>query len=74
MPTIDTSQDAQLHDVEERLARKFAASASAEQVHESVQRAYNSFEGAHIRSYIPVLVAKMATGELHTAVRELART
>jgi hypothetical protein len=72
MTATRTDEGSQLDSVEERLGRSFGDSASPQAVHASVQRAYDSFEGAHIRTYIPVMVARMAAGELRAAVRARA--
>jgi hypothetical protein len=69
VPTVNTVEDPQLKALEQRLALKFSDSVTPQDLHEHVQRAYDSFSGAHIRSYIPVLVTKMVTGELRTAGR-----
>jgi hypothetical protein len=64
MSVIQPDEDPQLRAVEERLASSFANRVSPQQVHGSVQRAYASLAGARIRTYVPVLVAKIAADEL----------
>jgi hypothetical protein len=54
----------QLGEVERRLARSFGEGATAEDVHQSVERAYATFAAAPIRTYIPILVARMAAVDL----------
>jgi hypothetical protein len=69
LPAIKPDEDTRLRLVEERLAVSFADSKSPQEVHDSVQRAYETFDGAHVRTYIPLLVARMAAGELRAAGR-----
>jgi hypothetical protein len=63
MTAMRTDEGSQLKSLEDRLTVSFADT-TPQDVHEVVQRAYDSFADAHIRTYIPVLVARIAADDL----------
>lgn len=67
-----TNERSQLEHVEEDLLRLFT-SATAAVVHDEVQASLRSFEGARIRAFIPVLVAKRARDHLRALQPERSR-
>ncbi|MDX6215675.1 MAG: hypothetical protein QOG99_1259 [Frankiales bacterium] len=62
---ITRNERSQLEHVEQELQRLFAA-VPPTRVHDEVQAGLRRFEGARVRAFVPVLVAKRAKDHLRT--------
>jgi len=57
-------EDAQIHSVEEALARKFEGRVDRSTIQREVRRSMASFGDARVRTFVPVLVQRLAADAL----------
>jgi hypothetical protein len=72
--TIDAPDGAELAAIERRLLEEFVDSVPPEVVQRCVLGIAARFDQAHVRTYVPILVERMARDWLHDAVVESAPT